>query len=122
MSFKFNMPAIKKLDKDIQVCLEQTAEGLHTEVITAQVMPMDVGTMQDDETFVDYSQSSKGLVQIITTSPQARRLYFHPEYDFQTINNPNAKGKWWEDWLPGGTHEDFAQKAFSQLLKRRLQR
>lgn len=120
MSFKFNMSALKKLDKDIQQCFEQTAEALHTEVLTAQVMPMDTGTMQNDETFVDYSQSSKGFIEIITTSPQARRLYFHPEYDFQTINNENAKGKWWEDWLPGGVYEDFAQKAFSELLRRKL--
>lgn len=120
MSFKFNLAGIKQLDKNVQDCLEQTAEVLHTEVQTAQVMPMDTGTMQNDDTFVDYSQSSKGFVDIVTTSPQARRLYFHPEYDFQTINNPNAKGKWWEDWLPGGIYEDFAQKAFSELLRRKL--
>lgn len=120
MSFQFDLAGIKHLDESIQDCLEQTGEALHTELITAQVMPMDTGTMQNDDTFVDYSQSSKGLIQIITTSPQARRLYFHPEYDYQTINNPNAKGLWWEDWLPGGKNADFAQKAFSELLKRRL--
>lgn len=120
MSFQFDLTGIKNLDESIQDCLEQTGEALHTEVINAQVIPFDIGTMQDDDTFVDDSQSSRGLIEIVTTSIQARRLYFHPEYDFQTINNPNAKGLWWEDWLPGGKNADFAQKAFSELLRRRL--
>lgn len=120
MSFKINATAIAKIDRDLRECLEKTGEVLHTEVLTAQVMPFDEGDMQNKATFVDYSQSDKGFVQLVTTSPQARRLYFHPEYDFQTINNPNARGEWFEDWLPGGKHEDLAQKTFSAFLRRRL--
>lgn len=120
MSFKFNMGAIKQLDKNIQQALEKTAEELHGAVTTAQVMPFDEGALQNEDTFVDYSQSSRGIVSLITTSPQARRLYFHPEYDFQTINNPNAKGEWLEDWMKGGKQEDYVQKVFSQFLKEKL--
>lgn len=53
MSFTFYKPKIKELDKRIQIALEQTAEALHTEVVNAEVMPFDVGTMQNDDTFVD---------------------------------------------------------------------
>lgn len=120
MGFKFFAPKIKQFDKTIQQCLEKTGEALHTEVISAQVIPFDEGDMQNADTFVDYTNSSRGLVSIVTTSPQARRLYFHPEYDFQTMKNPNAKGKWYDDYLPGGKEEDFAQKAFTSFLKRRL--
>lgn len=120
MGFKFNVAGIKHIDKEIQRALEMTGEALHTEVVTAQVMPFDEGDMQDVETFVNTSQSSIGLVSLVTTSPQARRLYFHPEYDFQTIHNPNARGEWLKDWLKGGKNEEFAQKAFSKFLKRRL--
>ena len=87
MAFTFYKAKIKEFDKDIQTALEQTGEALHTEVVNAEVMPFDVGTMQNDDTFVDYSNSRYGAVSLITTSPQARRLYYHPEYDFQTINN-----------------------------------
>ena len=120
MSFKFDIGGIKQLDKNVQQCLEMTGEALKTEVVIAQVIPFDEGDMQNSETFVDHSKSSLGLVSLVTTSPQARRLYFHPEYDFQTINNANAKGKWFEDWFPGGKESKFAQKAFSTFLKRRL--
>lgn len=120
MAFKFYKAKIKEFDKDIQTALEQTGEALHTEVVSAGVMPFDVGTMQDDDTFVDYSNSSKGSISLITASPQARRLYYHPEYDFQTINNSFARGKWIEPWMKGGQYEKFVPEAFAELLKRRL--
>lgn len=120
MSFKFYSGKIKEFDKNIQTALEQTGEALHTEVVNAEVMPFDVGTMQNDDTFVDHSCSFKGFVSLITTSPQARRLYYHPEYNFQTINNSFAGGKWLESWMKGGQYENFVPDAFAELLKRRL--
>lgn len=51
------------------------------------------------------------------SAPYARRLYYHPEYDFQTEANPNAKGKWFEDWVTG-RKKDFAGKIFAKLYKK----
>lgn len=76
------------------------------------------GRLQNDSTFVDYRESSSGIASIVSSTPYARRLYFHPEYHFDKGENPNAKGRWYEDWLPGGKHEDFCQKAFAELYKR----
>ena len=98
--------------------LEQTAEALHTEVVQAQVMPFDTGHLEEDATFVDYSESANGRVSIVSSTPYARRLYFHPEYHFQTGENPNARGKWYTDWLPGGKEADFAAKTFKELYRR----
>lgn len=120
MAFTFYKAKIKEFDKDIQTALEQTGEALHTEVVNAEVMPFDVGTMQNDDTFVDYSNSRYGAVSLITTYPQARRLYYHPEYDFQTINNNFAGAKWLDPWKKGGQYENFVPEAFAELLKRRL--
>ena len=76
------------------------------------------GTLQNESTFVDYRENKSGKVSLVSSTPYARRLYFHPEYHFDKGENPDAKGKWYEDWLPGGKHEDFCQKAFAQLYKR----
>ena len=114
---KLNMPVIYRMNKAKQIALEQTAEALKTQVLSAQVMPFDTGTMQNDDTFVDDSNSDKGIMKLITTSPQARRLYYHPEYNFQTVNNPNAKGNWYEDWI-NGNEKYFCQKAFAKLYKK----
>ena len=64
------------------------------------------------------TKASNGKVSLITTAPQVRRLYFHPEYHFQTGENPNARGRWYADWLPGGKEADFAAKAFKEIYRR----
>jgi hypothetical protein len=114
---KMNFPRINQLTEAAVTALEQTAEALHTEVVQAQVMPRDTGVMQNESTFVDCSNSEKGKVSIVTSTPYARRLYFHPEYDFQKTENPNAKGHWYEDWEENGSKADFAQNEFKKLYK-----
>ena len=132
-----NMPVINKLDKAAVRALEMTTEALHTEIVQAQVVPRMDGALQGEKMYVDTSRSSTGEVSIVHEGPYARNLYYHPEYNFhhepweETIKhrdgstshlthdgNPNAKGHWFEDWEPGGKHEDFAVKACAKLYKR----
>lgn len=114
---KLNAPKIKQLDRASITSLEKTVSALHTEVVNAQVMPFDTGNMQNNNTYEDYSNSSKGKVSLITSSPQARRLFFHPEYNFQTTENANAQGNWYEPWV-SGKNKDFCEKTFSQFYKK----
>ena len=114
-----NLPKIRELTDAQTYALGMTAEALHTEVVQAQVFPRDTGNMQNESTFVDRSQARQGKVSIVSTTPYARRLYFHPEYHFQTKENPHAKGKWYEDWIPpNGPVSDFAPEAFKKFYKR----
>ena len=115
---KLNMPRIRQLTQAAVTALELTGEALHTEVIQAQVFPFDTGHLQEDATFVDYSRANDGMVTLVSSTPYARRLYYHPEYHFQTGENPNARGKWYTDWLPGGKEADFAAKAFKEIYRR----
>lgn len=115
---KLNMPRIKQLTQAAVTALKMTAEALHIEVVQEQVFPFDTGNLQNESTFVDYSESKDGKVTLVSSTPYARRLYFHPEYDFQTKENPNAKGHWYEDWESGGSKADFAPKAFKQFYKK----
>lgn len=76
------------------------------------------GTLQNDSTFIDTSNSSKGEVSIISSTPYARRLYFHPEYHFYKGENPNAKGKWYDDYFPGGKYDTYAQQKYKEIYRR----
>lgn len=128
---------IRQLSQAAIIAQEETTEALHTEIVQAQVVPRRDGTLQGESFFVDTSQSSSGRTSLVHTVPYARRLYFHPEYHFhkepweETIKhrdgsvshvmhdgNPNAKGKWFEDWLPGGKNQNFAPDAFKKLYRR----
>lgn len=114
---RLNVPKIKQLDRAAIKSLEMTIEALHTEVVKAQVMPFDSGDMQGKYTFPNYNESKKGIVKLVTSTPYARRMYFHPEYNFQTKENANARGNWYEPWI-SGKDKDFCSKAFSQFYKK----
>lgn len=110
---ELNIGVLNMLDRAQLDALAMTADATLTELRDRQVMPFDTGNLQNDSTFVDDSQ--KTTVSIVTTAPQARRLYFHPEYNFKRANNSRAGGKWFESFL----NDTFIQNAYAKLLKQR---
>lgn len=112
-----NKSKLEKLTKAQAVSLAQTADVLLTDLRDEQLMPFNTGNLQNDSTSVDDSQKEKGRVSIVSTTPYARRLYFHPEYNFRRNNNSKAGGKWFEPYITG-SKKNFARDAFAKLFKR----
>ena len=108
---ELNMSVLNMLDNAQRQAFEQTGDATLTELRDRQVMPFDTGNLQNDSTFVDSTQSDK--VSIVSATPYARRLYFHPEYNFKRGNNANAGGKWFDSFL----NDDFIASAYAKLLK-----
>ena len=108
---ELNMSVLNMLDNAQFEALAQTADATLTELRDRQVMPFDTGNLQNDSTFVDDSQRDK--VSIVSSTPYARRLYFHPEYNYRRGNNASAGGKWFESFL----NDDFIANAYAKLLK-----
>lgn len=138
---RINQRALKGLTDAAAMALEMTAEALHTEEVQAQVVPRKMGTLQNEAFFVDKSESASGRASLVNSTPYARRLYYHPEYHFHTEpweettyaedgtekvdggeGNPNAKGKWHEDWMPGGSREEFVPDTFKRIYGRMIGR
>ncbi|MGM0238515.1 hypothetical protein [Enterococcus sp. AZ103] len=115
---KMNTPVINRLAKAQVQALEMTTEALHTEIVQAQVVPFDKGTLQGEGFAPDYADSSRGRTSLVHSTPYARRVYFHPEYNFNTATNPNAKGKWLSDWMPGGKLAGFAPDAYKKFYRK----
>lgn len=114
---KMNNKALRKLSNAQIRAAEMTAEAVKTDVIAKNVMPFDSGTMQNDSTSIDTSKKNLGHLTISSNTPYARRMYFHPEYNFQTTNNPNAQGRWYDDWI-SGKYKKFAPNAYKQFYKK----
>ena len=110
---ELNYSVLNMLDNAQFEPLSQTADATLTELRDRQVMPFDTGNLQNDSTFVDDSQ--KTTVSIVSSTPYARRLYFHPEYNYRRGNNASAGGKWFESFL----NDDFIANAYAKLLKQR---
>lgn len=122
-----NISMLIDLAKQAQV---MTAEALHTEVVQAEVMPRDYGTLQNESTFVETSRVDQGVVSIVSSTPYARRLYFHPEYNFHRGEwfdaygdshggNIAAGGEWFEPWI-NGSQQDFCPRTFAAIYRRLL--
>ena len=109
---ELNMSVLNMLDGAQYEALAQTGDATLTELRDRGVMPFDTGNLQNDSTFVD--DSEKGRVSIVSRTPYARRLYFHPEYNFRRGNNSRAGGKWFDSFL----NDNFISNAYAKLLKR----
>lgn len=116
-TIQLNYPEIEDLIAEAAVALEQTAEALHTDVVQEQVMPRDTGNLQNESTYVDYSKKYEGKISLVSSTPYARRMYFHPEYHFQKTENGNAKGRWYGAWI-SGKKKDFCQNVFAEIYRR----
>ena len=109
---ELNMSVLNMLDGAQYEALAQTGDATLTELRDRGVMPFDTGNLQNDSTFVD--DSEKGRVSIVSSTPYARRLYFHPEYNFRRGNNSRAGGKWFDSFL----NDNFISNAYAKLLIR----
>lgn len=117
VKIKMNQSALRNLSKAQVTALEQTAEAVKTDAISRGIIPFDTGTMQNESLSIDASKSKRGKLTISVDTPCARKLYFHPEYNFKHDKNANAQGRWWDDYIDGAK-KDFAAKAYMKLYKR----
>lgn len=103
---------------NIKTALEMTGEAIHTDLVQSQTLPFREGNLQSS-VFVDRTKSSLGHVAVVTSTPYARRLYFHPEYNFYKGSNAEAGGEWYKPYLTG-SKKNFPKQAFSTFLKQRM--
>lgn len=98
---------------------EMTAEAIKTEINTSEVTPKQTGAL-DESLSIDTGKINKGNIKLRYDTPYARRLYYHPEYNFRTDKNRNAKGLWLDDLLTGDKRrfvEDTYNKFYRHITK-----
>ena len=116
VSIKIDNTKINKLIEAHKKALEMTADAVLSDIRTSQVVPKDTGTLEGDGSFVDKSELMNSIARIVFDTPYARRLYWHPEYNFRTDKNVNAQGKWMDAYI-NGEKDDFIKNAYSRFLK-----
>lgn len=112
---------LKLINTIQQKALVGAVDALELDVKDSQIMPFDTGTMQNRNMYVNDRQVKRGVVTLNVDTPYASRLYFHPEYNFQVINNPNAQALWFEPWITGNK-KLFINIAFCKLLKKEFKK
>ena len=107
-----NQAVLKNLDKLQQQALEMTGEAVRTDIVTDAVVPKQTGELERS----GHVESAPRKVKVVFDTPYARRLYWHPEYNFRTDKNPNARGKWMEPYLSGDKAK-FVRQTFAKFVK-----
>lgn len=121
VTIEFDSNFIRELNKAARESALAAMEAVHTDLASSQTMPFDTGDMQNNQTFVavEGEDTVNGedafFVSLVTGSPQARRLYYHPEYNFQK-KNVNAGAYWLKPYIDG-EKKDFAENAFAKIFK-----
>ena len=125
VQIKLDIQAIRQIENAARESAVETMEALRADLINSQTMPFDTGDMQNNQTFVavEGEDTVNGediySVSLVTGSPQARRLYYHPEYNFQQGKNDNAGALWLEPYI-SGNKKNFIKDEFEKILKGKI--
>ena len=112
-TLKLNQEAIEKIQDAVIKALPLTMEAMKTEINNMQVVPKETGNLE--ESAKTGAEGNKGYISYNT--PYARRLYYHPEYNFRQDKNANAQGRWMDSFIHG-SKKDWLAKVFGEFLKR----
>ena len=116
---RINHKAFKRINKNVQDSMIETADALKSDLVQSQTMPFDTGELQNRSTFVYSGQVKRGKVSVVSSTPYARRLYNHPEYKYQTTKNKKAGGRWFDPYI-SGKKKNFVNKTFARLMKGKM--
>lgn len=107
-----------KIDSLLEIhkkALEMTTEAVLSDIRTSAVVPKETGELERSG-FLDLSEIESSIARIVFDTPYARRMYWHPEYNFRKDKNINAQGKWMEAYLTGDKQQ-FIKDTYSMFFK-----
>ncbi len=133
VTVKLDKAAIAKIEKAVLESAEVAMEQVRTDLISSATLPADQYVLQNGGTYVngngpyqgykdqnsvvDFSSSDEKIhISLVNDVPQARRLYYHPEYHFQQGKNANAGAGWFEPYITGDK-KDFVKNSFTKIFK-----
>lgn len=90
-----NNEKVKTTERAISKSVLQTADVIRSNVVQSRVIPFDAGTLQNS---THIGQISDIEAYIEQSTPYARKMYYGDDYDFQTVNNENARSRWYSDF------------------------
>lgn len=122
--FKWYPQGLRGVRADLAGALERTAADIVADLEARRVVPHapsaskpghEAGRLAASVS-VDATRARQGSVRITWDAPFAARAYFHPEWKFTRDVHSEAKGRWMDDYMPGGILSDYAQRRYRHHL------
>lgn len=105
---------IKKLHEISQKAFELTVKEVLSDIRNSQVVPKNTGELE--RSGYPEIDVQKMVAKIVFDTPYARRLYWHPEYNYRQDKNPYAGGLWMQTYIDG-EKKNFVKETYSKFLK-----
>lgn len=112
VAIKLDNAKIGTLEKASEQAFEMIVEAILSDIKTSALVPKDTGELE--RSAFTYVKDMVGY--IIFDTPYARKLYWHPEYNFRHDKNVNAQGKWMQTYIDG-EKKDFVRNTYFTFLK-----
>ncbi|MCU0079337.1 hypothetical protein [Extibacter muris] len=107
---------VRRLQETTQKAFELTVEAVLSDIQLSQTVPKNTGELERSGfTEIDVK---KMVARIIFDTAYARRLYWHPEYDFRQDKNQYAGGLWMQPYIDG-EKKDFVRETFGAFLRQK---
>lgn len=113
VSVKLDPGKLRDIQEAIEPSIQQAVAVVKSDIVSGQVVPKETGEL---ERSVFMKKKSRSKYRIIYDTPYARRLYWHPEFNFRKDKNQNAKGLWLQEYIDGDK-KDLFKIAFKARLK-----
>ncbi len=113
VTVKLDPGKLKEIQETIEPSIQQAVAAVKSDIVSSQVVPKETGELERSSFM---KKKSRSKYQIVYDTPYARRLYWHPEYNFRTDKNQNAGGQWLQEYIDG-SKKDFFKNAFKARLK-----
>lgn len=111
--------AAERFDRAVRQSLEMTAEELRRDLRASHTLPREYGQLTE-MTYVDRTDAADLKVAVVSDTAYARRLYYHPEFEFRKYPNEAAGAEWFEPYKKGGAKAGFAKEKFEKFMERAL--
>lgn len=131
VTIKLNPQKINNIENAVKKSALETMEAVHKDLLDAKTMPFDSGNMQNGGTYTsgvavsgntvcDFSTENEVHIALTNDAPQARRLYYHPEYIFKQSEGGKNRGAYWLEPYISGNKKNFVKDEFEKNLKGKI--
>ncbi len=109
-----NPAKLVRLQSIVQQAFCMTVDAVLSDIQISGTVPKDTGELE--RSGFSEIETKEMVARIVFDTPYARRLYWHPEYDFRKDKNPDAQGLWMQTYIDG-EKKDFVKNTFSAFLR-----
>lgn len=116
VKFNINQNFFINLNNISYLALDDTADALKTDLQESGTVPAKTLYLQNSSISTK-RQRYKAIIKM--DAPYARRLYFHPEYNFSKKINKKARGMWFEPYI-NGRKKTLPKRLYIKFIRKRL--